>query len=79
MIIPEAPPGVHVGVGLSIVEAVAALNLPHERNESWGRVTVAVGAVCVSPASSMVKDVFRQADELLYKAKGSGRNRCESN
>ena len=79
VVIPDAAPGVHVGVGMAIVEAVAALNLPHERNEAWGRVTVSVGAVCVSPANSLVKQVFREADELLYKAKSAGRNRCESN
>lgn len=79
VVIPEAQPGVHVGVGAAIVEAVAALGIEHERNEAWGKATVSVGAVCLFPAGGLVKQVFRMADELLYRAKSSGRNRCESN
>lgn len=79
VVIPEAQSGVHVGVGAAIVEAVAALGIEHERNEAWGKATVSVGAVCLFPAGGLVKQVFRMADELLYRAKSSGRNRCESN
>jgi diguanylate cyclase (GGDEF)-like protein len=79
VIIPEAVSGVHVGLGLGIVEAVAGLAIPHEQNAEWGVVSVSVGAACIAPASGMVGSVFRLADELLYKAKSMGRNRLESN
>jgi len=79
LVIPYVSEGVHVGMALGVVEAVAALGIPHERNESWGVVTVSVGAACFSPANGLVKQLFRQADELLYKAKDAGRNRHESN
>jgi len=79
LIIPDAAPGVHVGVALAVVESIAALNIRHEWNADWGRVTASVGATCMAPASGKVNYVFRLADELLYKAKESGRNRHEAN
>jgi len=79
LIIPDAAPGVHVGIALAVVEAVAGLDIRHEWNADWGRVTVSVGAMCMAPATGEVKQVFRLADELLYKAKESGRNRHKTN
>ena len=79
LIIPDAAPGVHVGIALAVVEAIAALNIRHDWNAEWGKVTVSVGATCMAPASGPVHQVFRLADELLYKAKEFGRNRHEAN
>ena len=79
VVIPEAVPGVHAGLALSLVESVAALKLPHEKNSDYGIVTVSIGGVSVNPASGHVATLFREADALLYKAKENGRNRCEIN
>jgi len=79
LVIPDAESGVHVGVALAVVEAIAALDIRHEWNDDWGKVTASVGAMCMQPASGQVNQVFRLADELLYKAKESGRNRHEAN
>jgi diguanylate cyclase (GGDEF)-like protein len=79
VVIPEVASGVHVGLGLGIVEAIAALAIAHENNTEWGIVTVSAGAACISPAIGSVGQVFRLADELLYKAKSLGRNRLEFN
>lgn len=79
LVIPDAAAGVHVGIAMAVVEAIAALAIEHTSNEAWGVVTVSVGAACVTPANGLVKQVFRLADELLYKAKDAGRNRHESN
>lgn len=78
IVIPDAPPGVHVGIALSVVESVAALNLPHVVNAEWGRVTISVGALCQMPATGLINQLFRRADELLYLAKENGRNRYEA-
>ena len=77
VVIPEAVPGVHAGLALSLVESVAALKLPHEKNGDYGIVTVSIGGVSVNPASGHVATLFREADALLYQAKENGRNRCE--
>lgn len=77
VIIPDAPPGVHAGVAATLVNAVAALGIAHEENGDYGVVTISVGASCINPATGEIKQIFRQADQLLYKAKASGRNRAE--
>lgn len=78
IVIPEAGVDGHQRAGKLVVDAVAALNLPHEKNEA-GRVTVSVGAIRVMPAVGWVKETFRMADDLLYEAKSGGRNRCVAN
>ncbi len=78
VVIPNAPPGVHLGLATSIVEAVAALKIPHEQNADWGVVTVSIGAVALDNAQGEVKQLFREADRLLYQAKQCGRNRVEA-
>jgi len=77
VVIPDAAAGVHAGLAASLVEAVHALGIPHEKNADFGRVTISVGGACLDPAAGEIKTLFRQADELLYKAKGAGRNRAE--
>ena len=78
VVIPEASPGVHIGVATTLVEDIAAMQLTHEKNADLGIVTISVGAVCVDRADGMVGSLFRQADTLLYRAKEAGRNRVEA-
>ena len=78
VVIPETSYGVHFGLAATLVENIAALQLPHEENTHWGVVTISVGAVCAVPASGQVGSLFRQADTLLYRAKEAGRNRVEA-
>lgn len=77
VIIPDAACGTHLGLACTIVEAVAALRLPHVKNAEWGIITISLGGVCADPASGKVGALFRDADALLYKAKEAGRNRAE--
>ena len=78
VIVPNASCGVHALLAARINEAVAGLRLPHVKNGDWGIVTLSIGAVCIAPAQGAVRDVFRKADELLYRAKLAGRNRVET-
>lgn len=78
VVIPNAAPGVHIDLAASLVQAVATLGIPHEKNADWGVVTISVGTACMTPAGGPIKELFRQADRLLYQAKASGRNRAES-
>ena len=67
----------YADLAASLVDAVSALRIPHEKNGEHGVVTLSVGAACASPATGNVGLLFHQADELLYKAKAAGRNRAE--
>lgn len=61
----------------NLVEAVRSLNITHEAGD-YGIVTVSVG--CVYCTVTDVNDLERQigyADELLYRAKSSGKNSYE--
>lgn len=78
VVIPEPGPETHLELGSSLVKAVAAMCLPHEKNSEWGVVTISVGGVRIPVASGRVGALFRQADLLLYKAKEAGRNRFEA-
>lgn len=78
VVIPETSPEVHVGLATALVENIAGLQLPHEKNAGWGIVTISVGAVRIDAASDKVGALFRQADALLYRAKEAGRNRVEA-
>lgn len=79
LVVPEAQPGAHAAIARAVVEAVSGIGLIHAWNEPWGKITVSVGTACMGVARGEVKQVFRQADELLYRAKESGRNRFMAN
>lgn len=76
VIVPEARPGVHGVLADTLVRALADLRIPHEHNGDIGVVTASIGATRVDPASGAVVNVFRQADDQLYRAKEAGRNRA---
>lgn len=60
-----------------MVERVAAMNLLHEHNDEYGRVTVSVGAAALDPSSGeTVAELIERADQALYRAKAEGRNRA---
>lgn len=59
------------------VEAVRRLEIPHEGNAEWGKVTVSVGGAFTERAEGKLVPLFRRADGNLYVAKQNGRNRCE--
>ncbi|MFQ5489735.1 MAG: response regulator [Phycisphaerae bacterium] len=60
-------------VARRVRKAVWDLNIPHGSSPTQSRVTVSVG-VCQSRPESLEK-VIRRADQALYEAKNTGRNR----
>ncbi|HYD68375.1 diguanylate cyclase [Azospirillum sp.] len=59
--------------------AVLDLRLPHAGSTVGPWVTVSVGVATAVPADGLeAADLLRQADEMLYRAKRSGRNRVEA-
>ena len=67
----------HAAPMLEAVRAdVERLRIPHEGASAGPRVvTVSVGAVCRSAADSTAEAQLEAADDQLYRAKDSGRNR----
>jgi diguanylate cyclase (GGDEF)-like protein len=77
VIVPNPQPNTHCDLANRLVTAVAALDIAHEKNGDYGKVTISIGSSRIDPATGQIKHLFRQADQLLYKAKASGRNRAE--
>ena len=60
----------------AIRKAVEDLKIPHEKNSISSFVTISVGLLSISPKEKITEDeIYKKADNLLYKAKESGRNR----
>jgi diguanylate cyclase (GGDEF)-like protein len=58
-----------------IQTALASLTLPIEIPEAFGKVTVSIGlALCPLNANSP-EQLIKKADEMLYKAKRTGKNK----
>ena len=56
---------------------IESMNMPHEQSQ-FGRVTISAGVAATLPEGVLNKEgLLRQADEALYRAKASGRNRVE--
>jgi diguanylate cyclase (GGDEF)-like protein len=67
------------GAGLvakRIADELAGLNLPHKASQLGGKLTVSMGcATCKVTTGSKPDILVGAADEALYQAKGTGRNR----
>lgn len=62
-------------VATRICLAIAELDIPHA-GSLFGYITVSIGvAVCYPTVGQPTDQLVRQADEALYEAKRSGRNR----
>jgi len=60
----------------SFLENVRKLQLPHERSQVEKYVTISVGVATMTPSKDTNADgLLKSADEMLYQAKNSGRNR----
>ena len=60
------------------VEASPMLSFPSRLDGSAGRVTVSVGVASLPEHARHPDDLLRLADEAMYRAKDSGRNRTVS-
>ncbi|MDI3326538.1 diguanylate cyclase [Pontibacterium granulatum] len=56
------------------VQAIEALQLPHESSNVSKWLTVSVGVAVVNAADGVTEKLFKHADRSLYAAKSSGRN-----
>ncbi len=79
IILPAVSIQAYSAVAKAIVEAIRQLSIAHKENADWKIVTVSIGGARVNVANGSVKNLFRIADERLYRAKQIGRNRAEIN
>ena len=77
VILPRCPAKAFPRIAEALKAGVAALAIPHEVNEPWGRITLSLGGAYRLRAEGALAQLFRQADAKLYEAKRDGRNRVE--
>ena len=76
VIVPEASAAAFSHLTATLIDAVRQLDLPHEKNDAGGRVTISAGGMRLAPAEGELVALFRQADSRLYRAKHGGRNQA---
>lgn len=58
-----------------LLEDICALNIPHSRSPIENYLTVSIGLATMTPKiDSNESELIKKADEMLYKAKGNGKN-----
>ncbi len=58
-----------------IQDNIEGLRIPHEKNTASDYITASMGLYCKNHDEEIhINQIFKQADDLLYKAKKSGRN-----
>ncbi|MCP3715492.1 sensor domain-containing diguanylate cyclase [Paraburkholderia sp. CNPSo 3281] len=78
VVLPDTPPAGAELIAEQIREAISDLAIEHAGSE-YGRVTASIGTACWMPEQdSDVSAVIRAADEALYTAKATGRNKVST-
>ncbi|MFJ2988725.1 diguanylate cyclase domain-containing protein [Collimonas sp. NPDC087041] len=79
LVLPAMSPEHMVAQAEKLQTAVHALNITHTGSKNDGRVTVSIGGATVVPArGSLQTKLVEAADQALYRAKRSGKNRVET-
>jgi diguanylate cyclase (GGDEF)-like protein len=79
ILLPETALKDAVKVAEKCRQAVEDLKVRHDKNDSWGVVTISVGVSCMVPdESNDYGQLLEMADEVMYESKTSGRNRVSA-
>ena len=55
------------------------MKITHEFNSVSPYITASMGLICKNANDIIVDEIYKQADDLLYEAKKSGRNQVKVN
>lgn len=76
MILPATDSADAEEIGWRVVRDIASYRIPHRASRAAEVVTASVGVASMVPSPLQTpRDLIARADEALYEAKGSGRNR----
>jgi len=78
VLLPETEAKSSLVIAERIISSIRDLNIEHADNENLGIVTASVGVSSFLPDKNKAEsweDVLKKADEALYRAKNTGRNR----
>lgn len=65
-----------ISMANTLLKEIESLNIPHEKNNDFGKVTVSIGITTLKlNEEKNLEFLYKVADEQLYKSKTSGRNR----
>ncbi|TCJ14983.1 diguanylate cyclase [Parasulfuritortus cantonensis] len=76
VVLPFAAHAAYEAVAVRVLAGIRALAIEHLDNAGIGTVTVSVGGAYQTRAAGRIADLFRCADQRLYRAKGNGRNQA---
>lgn len=78
MLLPSCTPQQALARAEEIRRHVRDLALPHAGSSRHGIVTISIGVSAAGTGQGCsFETILKQADEALYRAKASGRDRCE--
>ncbi len=76
VVLPNTEGSAAVDIAENIRAGVEKIGLPHKENPASDFVTISLGVATRCPSSNdTIEDVIKRADEALYRAKESGRNK----
>ena len=76
VVLPDTPLDGAVKVAEAMAQAVRDVNLPHAHSSCADHVTISVGVACIVPTNETTpRELTEAADQALYRAKESGRDR----
>lgn len=71
-IFPATSETISIEIGQALIKNVESLHIEHQSNSHFNVVTISAGLAKLG--SNEFEEIYKRADELLYKAKGEGRN-----